>query len=142
MRRNGINYAGSAPGSPALQLDSPELQHVAGTQMHGLIHLLGGMLPDGAQLALGIRWHTEGRGRKDEGVLDVAVPRPLGIVAAPVPFAVRLPPGPWTYHGRLVKILWEIWPEVRRSGGEPMRGPSISFTLLSPFAVRGAAAYR
>ena len=142
MKRAGIDYAGSAPGSPALQLEGNQLQQVAGGELHGLIHLLGGALPDGAQLALGLRWHTEGRGRKDEGILEVAIPRPFGVADAAVPFTVRLPPGPWTYHGTLVKILWEIWPEVRRPSGDVLRGPTVGFTLLSPFAIRGAAAYR
>jgi hypothetical protein len=58
-----------------------------------------------------LRWHTEGRGDRDDGV---AAEGDLyqGDLKSGVPFYQRfhlkLPESPWSYAGMLVNIVWEV----------------------------------
>lgn len=66
----------------------------------------------GSSFDLVLRWRTEGRGRRDSGIVARhRTPLTEGIPAEPVrfPFRFLLPPdGPVSYHGHLLSILWEV----------------------------------
>lgn len=60
-----------------------------------------------------LKWRTEGRGDTDSGTVGV-VSHPIQPSAGPAryPFRFMLPQdGPVSYHGQLLRIVWEI--EVR-----------------------------
>jgi hypothetical protein len=62
-------------------------------------------------LTIGIAWHTEGKGDRDEEVVDSVVTRD-GVLTGGVPlsdnFSFTLPDRPWSYAGELVNIIWTV----------------------------------
>lgn len=60
-----------------------------------------------AWLEIRLAWHTEGKGTKE--VLVVGRERFRGVSAQDQrTFALSLPEMPYTYHGRIVSILWSV----------------------------------
>jgi hypothetical protein len=60
-----------------------------------------------AWLEIRLAWHTEGKGTKE--VLVVARERFRAVSAQDQrTFALSLPEMPYTYHGRIVSILWSV----------------------------------
>lgn len=57
---------------------------------------------------LSVLWFTEGKGDSDEGVIfhQVSIENSELDAGRAFPFEVRMPPAPWTYDGRIVKIRW------------------------------------
>ena len=58
-----------------------------------------------------LKWRTEGRGDRDEGVISVQDIH-QGVMRAETPlyhsFHFKLPDHPWSYAGHYVNIVWEI----------------------------------
>ncbi len=57
------------------------------------------------------RWHTEGRGDKDEGIgaeQDLFQGKLRTGVPAYYSYHLKLPQEPWSYAGRYVNIIWEV----------------------------------
>lgn len=66
-------------------------------------------------LFLRLRWHTEGRGTRDEA--QVAQEDLFqGVLAADrmvtYPFRLTLPYEPWSYAGHYINIIWEVVAEL------------------------------
>jgi hypothetical protein len=63
----------------------------------------------GVEIKMG--WHTEGKGDRDEGILNT-IEVDVGVISERMPvvehFDFRLPDGPWTYHGHHINIIWAI----------------------------------
>lgn len=73
------------------------------------------VIPDGDlrcnHLRARLKWHTEGRGDRDQetvaeadlfqGTLPAGMPRQY-------PFAFELPRQPWSYAGKYINIIWQI----------------------------------
>jgi hypothetical protein len=63
--------------------------------------------PPPKSLEVRLFWYTEGRGERDVGLvaaLPVASPGPDGHQ----PFHFRLPPGPYSFSGKIIDLLWAI----------------------------------
>ncbi len=61
------------------------------------------------RVILRVKWYTEGRGDRDEGIHweEVVHQGPL-VGGEEFPFEVQLPEGPLSYSGRLIKIIWAV----------------------------------
>ncbi len=88
-----------------------------GAELSGAVRVI----PDGDvrcnHLHVRLRWHTEGRGDRDESVIhsaDVYQGTLRGGGGAPGEYAFqfRLPGAPWSYAGHYVNIVWGIAVEV------------------------------
>ncbi len=62
-------------------------------------------------LTVGIAWHTEGKGDRDEDVVDSSITKD-GVLTGGVPlsdnFSFKLPDRPWSYAGELINIVWAV----------------------------------
>ena len=62
-------------------------------------------------LTVGIAWHTEGKGDRDEEIVQSSVMKD-GVLTGGVPlsdnFSFTLPDRPWSYAGELVNIIWAV----------------------------------
>lgn len=78
-----------------------------------------------------LRWHTEGRGDRDEG-LGAEQDLYQGHLKAGVPvtysFHLRAPDEPWSYAGHYIQIVWEIAASVDVPLGVDPKG-SLPFIL-------------
>lgn len=90
-------------------------RYAPGAPLTGVVRLL----PDGDvrcnHLHVRLRWHTEGRGDRDESVIhsaDVYQGTLRGGVPGEYGFQFRLPGAPWSYAGHYVNIVWGIVVEV------------------------------
>ena len=58
-----------------------------------------------------LMWHTEGKGDRDEGVIDEQVLQE-GMLRAGTPhryrFSFTAGETPWSYIGKLITIIWEV----------------------------------
>jgi hypothetical protein len=60
-----------------------------------------------AAVTLRLFWRTEGTGNEDVEVVEsVAFDGPAA--ADRRAFSLRLPPGPWSFHGPLIHLLWGL----------------------------------
>jgi len=60
-----------------------------------------------AWLEVRLAWHTEGKGTKE--VVVIGLERLRGVSAQDQrTFGLTLPEMPYTYHGRIVSILWSV----------------------------------
>ncbi len=94
----------------SLHIDTPDPVQV-GEQLAGYAV----WTPEGERArAVRVRfgWRTEGRGDRDQGALpEMVTPLTEGAPAWPVsfPFTFTVPPaGPVSYHGRLLRVIWEV----------------------------------
>ncbi len=60
-----------------------------------------------------IVWHTEGKGDEDVAAAAQGVIASLGSGLPSTPISVRLPIGPWSYDGQIVKICWSFQVKVK-----------------------------
>ena len=78
-------------------------------------------------------WFTEGAGDEDVGVVrlgPLALP-PLLDMPTAVRIEARLPDGPWSYAGRLVKIRWAVQVKVEL-GRKRLLTANAPLVLLPP----------
>jgi len=115
-----------------LTLDTAEVE--AGGVLTGRVELAAGGGGASLDLELSLLWHTEGKGRRDEGRCTISLPIGPDVRGGVVPFSVTLPTRPWSYDGRLLKIRWEVWVQAR--GRALVRSALLPLTLRSPFATR------
>ncbi len=69
---------------------------------------------NGLQIEVG--WRTEGRGTRDSVVVDQRTAFRGKLEAGRTlefPFDAKLPDGPWSYEGKLLRIVWQV--EVKAS---------------------------
>lgn len=63
----------------------------------------------GVEIKMG--WHTEGKGDRDEGILNT-INVDVGVISEQMPvvehFDFTMPDSPWTFHGRYINIVWAI----------------------------------
>lgn len=98
-----------------------------GEQIHGYQHFEPGdevratilLRPDrdmhARHVYVRLQWHTEGRGDRDEGVIDqrdVYQGRLRAMIPESFEVAFRLPEAPWSYIGYYVSIIWTITVEI------------------------------
>lgn len=96
-----------------VELDHPGPWPV-GAQLSG--HIIWDPSHSGSERArailVNLRWRTEGRGDRDSGVVQfLTIPFSAGPPphVTRFPFRFTLPPdGPVTYHGYLIRVIWEI----------------------------------
>lgn len=103
-----------------------------GDELAGVFVIPDELPADTTSVELSVLWHTSGKGTEDLGVIHyqgwTAADGTLEDRPNPCPFAVRLPPVPWTYDGVLVKIHWLVRVRVRFGRtGEVVR--EVPFTL-------------
>lgn len=64
------------------------------------------------EIRINLRWRTEGRGDRNSAIVQfLRIPLTQGPppTATRFPFRFTLPPdGPVSYHGSLIRVLWEI----------------------------------
>ncbi len=121
----------------ALELTLDATEFVAGGVLTGCVELATGADCASPDLELSLLWHTEGKGRRDEGRHTIALPIGPDVRGRVVPFSVTLPTQPWSYDGRLLKIRWEVWVQAR--GRALTHSVVLPLTLRSPFATRSPA---
>jgi hypothetical protein len=67
-------------------------------------------------------WRTSGRGTQNEGVVGLHRParkgEMIGIGTVERTYTFALPPIPWTYRGRALKVDWYVGLYVRPAGAE------------------------
>lgn len=75
-----------------------------------------------ARVELRLLWYTEGKGERDLSVVQVLPFEAPGAIDRR-PFRLELPPGPYTFSGRLVSLRWalEAVAEVPESGDRSTR---------------------
>ncbi len=98
-----------------------------GEQLHGYQHFRPGdeiratvlLRPDrdmdARHVYARLQWHTEGRGERDEGVIeqrDVFQGRLRAMLPESFDLVFRLPEAPWSYTGHYVSIIWTITVEI------------------------------
>jgi len=78
-----------------------------------------------------VLWFTEGLGDTDDGTLfhQVAVENAALDAGRAFPFETPLPPGPWTYDGKYVKIRWAVRVFITPQSGKAF-GAEERFQLL------------
>ncbi|NOZ94806.1 MAG: hypothetical protein GXP47_08730 [Acidobacteria bacterium] len=67
------------------------------------------------RLELRLLWYTEGRGSRDVGVVrreGFEAPESSGKLS----FRLSVPPGPYSFEGRIVTLRWLVEAEAQRSG--------------------------
>ncbi|MDX2177083.1 MAG: hypothetical protein SF028_11510 [Candidatus Sumerlaeia bacterium] len=97
--------------APELMLHLEDARTVfhPGDRIAGEAHVVNDSEWTATQFVVELRWSTYGRGDQDTGAGAVQVLAPPG---QEVParsshrFALTVPPLPWTYHGRALKIGW------------------------------------
>lgn len=86
-------------------------------------------------------WWTEGRGDRDVEVVET-VPFPAPAAQERRSFRVTLPAGPWSFHGKLISLLWGlevvVEPGYRPGLREITVSPSGEPVVLHPGAEPGA----
>jgi hypothetical protein len=116
----------------ALELELDTAEVVAGGVLSGRVRLAYPRDLTDWGIELLFVWHTEGKGRRDEGRDFRAVPQGSDAHNGVVPFAVTVPSRPWTYDGQLVKIRWDVSAHLGRHGFGC--SASLPLTVHSPFA--------
>jgi hypothetical protein len=109
-----------------LELDCVEL--AAGAVLSGRVRLVNPRDLAVHGIELRFVWHTEGKGRRDEGCSVRPVTHPSATDDGVVPFAVTTPIRPWTYDGHLVKIRWSV--------SAHLRGHGFGYSAALPLIVR------
>jgi hypothetical protein len=60
-----------------------------------------------AKVELRLLWYTEGKGERDVEVIE-AVPFAAPAAAERRAFSLRLPPGPYSFSGKLISLRWAL----------------------------------
>jgi len=60
-----------------------------------------------AKVELRLLWYTEGKGERDLEVIE-AVPFAAPAAAESRAFSLRLPPGPYSFSGKLISLRWAL----------------------------------
>ncbi|MCE9568314.1 MAG: hypothetical protein K8U57_40455 [Planctomycetes bacterium] len=107
-------------------------------ELTGVFVLAGGPPADTKSIEFSVLWRTSGKGTEDIGVVYYEAWKPDdGTLAAfpnPNTFAVALPPTPWSYDGKLIKIHWLARLRVRWESDGSTREvvKDVEFTLTPP----------
>jgi hypothetical protein len=124
-----------------LALDSECTALVAGSVVAGNARLPPGWRRPYTAVSLVLVWTTEGKGERDRG--QVSLPLfPAGPSTPPeiLPFELRMPAGPWSYDGVLIKIRWTM--QLFAGDGTERALPALPFLLLSPYLTGSSRAER
>jgi len=113
----------------ALEVDTPVVE--CGTPLTGTVRWSGNRR--GTVVGVVLRYRTEGRGDTDSGV---AVQCLAGDAeSGATRFRLDVPAGgPVTYHGHLVRLLWQVAvvSPLRRTAGRPGTGAAIADVTVIP----------
>lgn len=60
-----------------------------------------------AKVELRLLWYTEGKGERDVEVIET-VPFVAAAAAERRAFSLRLPPGPYSFSGKLISLRWAL----------------------------------
>jgi hypothetical protein len=88
-----------------IDLDGGRAAYRPGESVGGQVRWRLDRAPAAAELRL--FWHTQGKGDSDQEVVETVrfdAPRAEERRA----FQLRLPPGPWSFSGKLVSLLWSL----------------------------------
>lgn len=89
------------------------------------------------KVELRLLWYTEGKGEQDVEVVET-VPFETPAAVDRRSFRVRLPPGPYSFSGKLVSLLWALEavaePGERSARAEIVVGPDGREVRLDPSA--------
>lgn len=86
-------------------------RYLPGDELRGRLQIVPAREIDCEQLMIRLRWHTEGRGERDEQIVaeqDVFRGRLLARVPVFHEFRFTLPGSPWSYAGRYITIVWTV----------------------------------
>jgi hypothetical protein len=83
-----------------------------------------------ASFLLRLLWYTEGAGGQDVGVVESTLLAEPGQEGSS-PFRFRLPPGPYSFSGKLISLLWAV-EAVVEPGIEPGDGAERLKITMSP----------
>ena len=125
-----------------LEIDTPSGELVAGSMLRGRVCVPPTWRRPYTAVTLVLRWTTEGKGDRDGGRRTLPLfDAGRGSPPEDLPFEVRLPTGPWSYDGTLLKIRWvmrlEMSDRTTQSSVE-----DIPFVLLSPYLAGPRGGYR
>jgi hypothetical protein len=89
----------------SVAIDGSRVGFAPGERVEGLASWELAEAPEALEVRL--FWHTSGRGDEDQDVVAVeAIPAPAA--SGWVRFSFELPPGPYSFSGRLVSLGWAI----------------------------------
>jgi len=95
-----------------------------------------------AKVELRLLWYTEGKGERDVEVVET-VPFDGPAASERRPFSLRLPPGPYSFSGKLISLLWALEavaePGDRSTRTEIVVAPGGREVRLDPGAFRAGA---
>ncbi len=103
--------ADAASGRPStfVHTGGLPLQLVPGSMLQGQLHVRRSVL---AHVEVSLEWYTEGRGNAEKQTPAFQVFGPAHAQGegefAQLPFHLRVPLLPLTYHGQIVKIHWRL----------------------------------
>jgi hypothetical protein len=93
-----------------------------GDRLAGRYRVVGVDPADLTAVEVSVHWFTEGKGDADVGVHNYDKHGSDGGAAAEGIFATTLPPGPWSYDGLVVKVVWCVQVRATRRRGKPVEG--------------------
>ena len=89
----------------SIEIDDGRTTFAPGAQVAGRVSWRLTEAPRG--LSLRLFWQTAGRGTKDVRVVE-ELALGAGTAVGSAPFALQLPPGPYSFSGRLVSVIWSL----------------------------------
>jgi sporulation-control protein spo0M len=102
-----VSFDGAAPGSVP--------RYAPGTVVSGVARVRAGSSVKCNHLRIRCLWQTEGRGDRDEGVIETKDVLQGTLNAGEMrdfPFRFELPREPWSYAGHYINIVWGIGVEL------------------------------
>jgi hypothetical protein len=105
-----------------VQLDGGREVFWPGDRLAGRYRVVGVEPGDLKSVAVSVHWFTEGKGETDVGVHWQEERGEPAEPAADGCFATTLPPGPWSYDGLVVKVVWCVQVRATRRRGKPLEG--------------------
>ncbi|WP_224367988.1 hypothetical protein [Hyalangium versicolor] len=114
-------------------LEEDSMDFPAGSLLRGAVRVDASAPVHARSLECRVLWFTEGKGTEDVGGPEAAVlvrdqVLPPGKVLG---FQLRLPMGPWSYGGQLVKIRWVVQLVLSTVSGEAV-DVEVPFRLVPP----------
>jgi hypothetical protein len=114
-----------------VQLDGGATEFQAGGLLRAWVRVLAARPIPTSHLECRLLWITEGKGTEDVGgTLPKTLASERELQPGEVlPFETRVPLGPWTYDGRIVKIRWVVQAILESQEGDAVDA-EVGFRLL------------
>ena len=88
----------------SITLDGERRAYRPGERVRGTVSWMVDEAPE--SVAVHLVWYTEGKGDQEVGLAAGAELRPGTEGSAE--FDLELPPGPWSFSGKLISLLWAV----------------------------------